>query len=295
MSERLPTASPEWLLEALAGTVKLNSIVIPATVRPHHPTLEAAAEELGIVPVQEASGGEDVLCAPALIEPGATLEGIRTAVERFHRRPFVLLATVPAGPAPLGVAPAAAAAEALLARVSDWLVRADHDHRGAELLAPLERVLCVEELSGRWQASPARGAGVGSERGTLAALWLTAARDRASFEAISAAVTPDESRPDELRRRRDRLGPKLGRSREAERNAALRARETDHHELERLRTALFEERAWVSGQARRLADSTSWRLGHRLVRLGRLMMFKRDQGTNLPELIARRVEDRDLP
>jgi hypothetical protein len=51
----------------------------------------------------------------------------------------------------------------------------------------------------------------------------------------------------------------------------------------------------VSGQARRLADSTSWRLGHRLVRLGRLVMFKRDQGTNLPELIARRVEDRDLP
>jgi hypothetical protein len=43
-------------------------------------------------------------------------------------------------------------------------------------------------------------------------------------------------------------------------------------------------------QAMRIATSTSWRMGHKLARVARLMVFKRDRGTNLPEQIAKHLD-----
>jgi hypothetical protein len=60
-----------------------------------------------------------------------------------------------------------------------------------------------------------------------------------------------------------------------------------------MRLTLLEQRAWVADQARRLGASRSWRVGHRIVRLGRLLVLRRDRGTDLPEMIARRMEDGD--
>ena len=70
-------------------------------------------------------------------------------------------------------------------------------------------------------------------------------------------------------------------------------REAERHELDRMRLALLEQRAWVADQARRLGASRSWRMGHRMVRVGRLLVLKRDRGTDLPAMIARRMEDGD--
>jgi hypothetical protein len=60
-------------------------------------------------------------------------------------------------------------------------------------------------------------------------------------------------------------------------------------EIDRLRAELREQRAWVAAEVERVRDSTSWRLGHRLVRAARLLTFRRDAGTDALAKIAERL------
>ncbi len=54
---------------------------------------------------------------------------------------------------------------------------------------------------------------------------------------------------------------------------------------------LLAERAWVSDQARAVAASQSWRVGHRLVRAARALALRGDRGADGLTVIVRRMED----
>jgi hypothetical protein len=54
--------------------------------------------------------------------------------------------------------------------------------------------------------------------------------------------------------------------------------------------ALRAERAWTSEQARAVAASQSWRLGHRLVRTARALTLRSDRGLDGLTVIVRRME-----
>ncbi len=54
---------------------------------------------------------------------------------------------------------------------------------------------------------------------------------------------------------------------------------------------LLAERAWVSDQARAVAASQSWRVGHRLVRAARALAGRSDRGADGLTVIVRRMED----
>jgi hypothetical protein len=56
--------------------------------------------------------------------------------------------------------------------------------------------------------------------------------------------------------------------------------EAQRIEIDRLRAQLLAERAWVAAEAERVRGSSSWRLGHRLVRIARLLTLRRDRGTD---------------
>ena len=60
-------------------------------------------------------------------------------------------------------------------------------------------------------------------------------------------------------------------------------------EIDALRAELHEQRAWVAAEVERARASTSWRLGHRLVRAARLLTFRRDAGTDALAKIAERL------
>jgi septal ring factor EnvC (AmiA/AmiB activator) len=53
---------------------------------------------------------------------------------------------------------------------------------------------------------------------------------------------------------------------------------------------LLAERAWVAEQARSVAASQSWRLGHRLVRMMRAVARRSDRGADGLTVIVRRME-----
>jgi chromosome segregation ATPase len=55
---------------------------------------------------------------------------------------------------------------------------------------------------------------------------------------------------------------------------------------------LLAERAWASDQARAVAASQSWRVGHSLVRAARALGLKDDKGSDALTVIVRRMEDR---
>jgi hypothetical protein len=67
--------------------------------------------------------------------------------------------------------------------------------------------------------------------------------------------------------------------------------ETDAQRLaaDRLRARLISEREWAASEADRVRASSSWRLGHRLVRLARLLTFRRDKGTDGLSRLAERM------
>jgi hypothetical protein len=72
-----------------------------------------------------------------------------------------------------------------------------------------------------------------------------------------------------------------------------RLRADERREVQRLQLLALEERAWVAEQATRIAASRSWRIGHGLTRVARRLTFRSDRGTNLPAMIARRMEQAD--
>ncbi|MCW3016891.1 MAG: hypothetical protein JWO02_3983 [Solirubrobacterales bacterium] len=67
--------------------------------------------------------------------------------------------------------------------------------------------------------------------------------------------------------------------------------ETDAQRLaaDRLRARLVSERVWAAAEADRVRASSSWRLGHRLVRTARLLTFRRDKGTDGLSRLAERM------
>jgi hypothetical protein len=60
-------------------------------------------------------------------------------------------------------------------------------------------------------------------------------------------------------------------------------------EIDRLRIALLDQRAWVAQEAERVRATQSWRLGHRLVRLGRLLTLRRNTRTDALARLAERM------
>lgn len=69
-------------------------------------------------------------------------------------------------------------------------------------------------------------------------------------------------------------------------------RDAQRRELDRMRAEREAERAWVAAEAERIRASSSWRLGHRLVRAGRLLSFRRDKGT---DALGRMIERMRAP
>jgi len=269
--------SPEELLAQLAQTVALDAVCIPPAVRRERPRLAPVAARQGMVVSLEAVGHEDVVCA--LVEdPGEAARAAATAVAALPHPPFLLL--IPATAADEG---AALAAAARLTAGGGWLVRDLATGAGPALLAPAERMLGAGALAGDWS-------GAGGElaerilRGEdlVDVLWRAADRDRAALDAIARRVADNERQADEARQRAERMAAEIGQLRDGERR-----------ELQRLRLEVLEERAWVGDQALRIATSTSWRLGHRLTKMGRRLALKPDRGTDLPRQIAARMRNDD--
>jgi hypothetical protein len=154
------------------------------------------------------------------------------------------------------------------------------------LLVPVERLLSVAGAPGEWRAGPPRDREPEprTEEEALEVLWQAVDRDRARLEAVARQLQRGARELDHARRNRERLAAELARIREGE-----------HHELDRMRLAMLDERAWVAEQTRRIAASSSWRVGHRLVRIARALTLRRDRGTNLPAMIAARMEREELP
>lgn len=210
--------------------------------------------------------------------PGAGLEAADTAAQAPPPPPFLVLVAGPDTEVDLP-----ATVDAALAGSGQWLARADLAavDRYA-VLAPAARLLAAEAIPGQWRAAAESERPPAPDPDPVPELWQAAERDLAALSAIGDRLDSSAQRLDDARRARERMSAEVARMREAER-----------HELDRVRLALLEQRAWVADQARRLGASHSWRVGHRMVRLGRLLMLKRDRGTDLPAVIARRMEDGD--
>jgi hypothetical protein len=273
-ADRDPSPASRLLAE-LAGSITLSSVCVPAAVRRADPRLVGAVEGLGLAATSAPHGDEDVLC-----EVAAEPEALARALRAFTRAPFLLL-VAPEAKAATGGAVAGAVADVLLAGSGEWLAL-ETPVSGAELLAPVDRALAAVALPGEWRAAPS-AAELGSEDDTLSALWVAAERDCEALAAIAGRFELGAQRLDEARRARERMSAEVARLREAER-----------HELDRMRLAMLEQRAWVADQALRVAASQSWRVGHRLVRIARRLAFKRDRGTDLPSMIAQRMEEGDF-
>ena len=257
------------LLAQLAGAVGARSICIPAVVRSEWAALPGVAEGVGLELTLAPRGDEQILCELASRD-------VHLLLDDFRRAPFVLLI---AGGSAESARPAA---EALLAGANQWLALEDPPP-GAELLAPAERALAAASLPGEWRAAPSTAAPLTSDEEVLEALWVAAERDRMALAAVNDRLVLSGRRLAEAQLARERGSAEIARQREAER-----------HELDRARLALLEQRAWVADQANRLAASQSWRVGHRLVRIGRRLTLRGDRGTDLPSAIVRRMEDGDF-
>lgn len=264
MSEAAAAPAAERLLRELAEAVAPRSACIPGPVAGACPELAGVARELGLEVTSAPAGGEDILCLLA----GVDAPEPHPAVERFAAAPYLLLCGPGAG----------AGAERF--QTDGWLARRGGADADAVLLAPAARVLDAPGLPGEWHAGRAPAQALATEREALEALWLAVERDREALVTLTERTEDDARRLDEARQARERLSAEVARLRAAER-----------HELDRMRLALVEQRAWVADQAGRVAASTSWRLGHRLVRIGRALAFKRDRGTDLPKRIAERMRD----
>ncbi len=264
------------LIAELAQT-GARSICISAQTSSHAPGLAAAAAGLGLRVTTAPVGDEDIV-ACLCDRPDAGLEAALSAVQAPPPGPFLLLIAAPDTGADLS-----ATIDAVLAGSNQWLVRADLASAGrAAVLAPAARLLAAETMPGQWRAAAESQRPPAPDPDPVPELWQAAERDLGALWAIGDRLDRSAQRLDDARRARERMSAEVARMREAER-----------HELDRMRLALLEQRAWVADQARRLGASRSWRMGHRMVRVGRLLVLKRDRGTDLPAMIARRMEDGD--
>jgi hypothetical protein len=272
VTEQPAKSAPERVIAELLYDAPLKSVWLPDAVRRTQPTLEPTLHDLGVQSTLNPVGDEELICVH--IGERSSAAAIALATGRVTPAPFVLLCGDPPGPG--------AAAAAFLATTAGWLVRTGDAQ--VALLAPLDRLLATASLAGEWRAGPATATVEAGEPETLAALWSAAERDRSSVASIEGQATDAARKIKEARQDRDRTSAELTRLRDAERR-----------ELDRIRLEMLEEKAWVATQARRIAGSSSWRTGHWLVRFGRALTLRRDRGTNLPEMIAARMEAEELP
>jgi hypothetical protein len=270
---------PAELLSELVGVGQLASACIPAAVRHADPEIEATARRHALrITTQHPDGDEDLVCAATGSSPGRTLREVRSAVARFERLPFVMLVA----PHP-DASDAVLVASSLLGPFEPWLARIDPSGAGAVLLAPEERLLSAGALPGEWQADLGDREQPLTGQTALATLWQVAERDREFLSEVAGRIEHSTQELEEANAARERLGAEVERLRAAERR-----------EIDRLRLEAIEQRAWVTEQATRLGRSTSWRVGHRLVRIARRLTLRSDKGTDLPAKIVERMQDGEL-
>jgi hypothetical protein len=272
-----PSSSPEELLSQLALAVPVPAACIPAAVRVARPRLDAVARRLSIETSEQPLGHEDLVCLLADTDATHVLEQVDRLVAALRNAPFVLL--VAASP---DVPDAAiVAGRELLTTRHGWVMRDANVVAGPALLAPEWRFLDAPGLAGQWYGRAGEPAvELGEQDDLLAALWSAAERDRQAVAAIARQLV---SAPGADAGAGTLPMPDLGLS-----GLPLGG---PRSEIDRLRLERLEERAWVAQQARRIAASTSWRLGHRVIRVVRWLTLRRDRGTNLPVDMAERMEE----
>jgi hypothetical protein len=242
-------------------------------VRLLDPALERRTLELGLMATRDPTGDEDVLCLVIGAHSGEAVNELEGALQRFEQEPFALLILHPSASGS-----AISRASGLLS--SRWLIRVDGSSEDVVLLAPHERLLNARVLPGQWQAAPLASDGPASDQDALALLWSAVERDRQSLTSLVERLGAGARDLEETRGARERLSGEVARLRAAERR-----------EADRVRLEALEDRIWVAEQVRRLAESMSWRIGHRLVRTVRRLTFRRDRGTNLPARIIDRMQE----
>jgi hypothetical protein len=281
------SSSPEELLSQLVQTVPVPAACIPLAVRSERPRLDAVARRHSIETSDRPLGHEDLVCLIADPDAVRTLEQVDDLLAAFRAAPYVLLVTSSSDRPDTAVV----AGRELLASHHGWVMRDVRCAAGPALLAPAWRLLEAGDLAGHWYGRPAapldepgEEPDPGEHDELLAALWAGAERDR---HAIAAIAQQQGARPGGEPGSASGVITRYGLS-----GLPLGA---PRSELDRLRLERLEERAWVAEQARRIAASSSWRVGHRFVRMARWLTFRRDRGTNLPLQIAERMEESEAP
>jgi chromosome segregation ATPase len=114
------------------------------------------------------------------------------------------------------------------------------------------------------------------------------------LEELEASLRRIEAAEIDLRPMYEALERAEDRAQELERRAqTLELRLTSANQLAAsAHKQLLAERAWASDQARAVAASQSWRVGHGLVRVARALGLRGDQGADALTVIIRRMEDR---
>jgi hypothetical protein len=272
-----PSSSPEELLSQLALDVPVPAACIPAAVRVERPRLDAVARRLSIETSDQPLGHEDLVCLLADTDAAEVVAQVDRLVAALRNAPFVLLIAV----SPDAPDAAIAAGREVLATRHGWVMRDANVAAGPALLAPAWRFLDAPGLAGHWYGrSGEPAAELGDQDDLLTALWTAAERDRQALAAIAHRLASPPGGD-----------PGTGPPPMADLGFSGLPLGGPRSELDRLRLERLEERAWVAQQARRIAASTSWRLGHRVIRVVRSLTFRRDRGTNLPVDMAERMEE----
>lgn len=138
----------------------------------------------------------------------------------------------------------------------------------------------------------------GGETAALESLRLELREERAAREALAtdleSAIVHLETSEGEIEQLvaavqqaavRTRALSRRVRSLERKLETAARRAASAHEQLR-------AERLWVAAHTRSVAASSSWRLGHRLVRVTRALVFRGDKGADGLTVILRRMDDR---
>jgi hypothetical protein len=204
------------------------------------------------------SAGVSSLADAAVVRSGLHPEDTRAGLDRAAgARPAVIV---------LEGEQARAEAGRWASTRDDWLVLVDPP-AGTAVLVPVRTVLEHPNLEGVWRGGSAPVAGDHPPRdGASVAHGTTQAPRTARERTLSAQVS------------------RLQLAQRAQRN-----------ETDRLREAWLQDRAWVADQAERVRASTSWRLGHRVMRILRTITFRRHRGSDALSGIIERMQDQIGP
>jgi hypothetical protein len=265
--------SAEQLVAELAAGVGLQGAWIGPEARRAAPGLVDAARAATHVS-REPSGREDLACVVA----GAT--SAAAALRSGGPAPFLILLEPPGRDGD-----AARIAAELCETVPGLCVRDDLTGPGPRLLAPLARLLAAPALPGSWRgAATAQDGPARPEPDEPAQLWRLVVEDRRTLDALLRERAAEAAELAQARRALQRATAE-----------GARRQAVHQHEIAQLEQRLAQERAWVAEQARRIAGSTAWRIGHRTTRLAWRLSGRTVRGTDLPAAIARRMERADPP